>query len=677
MQKFLPLCLASALLAVLAACGGGYSSTTDEEGDTDSDFWFHVGPFDVDSDLNPEAKATLRGPAGAAEPVVAGQTRYGSIYRTGPFEYRYRFDLARLAGAAPDPDGLYDEISYTANGVPGTARIGLLADPLAFRQTHLRPSSPGGDLNVTGAWREGLTGKGERIALIGGSPDVAHEDLRENARLWDGGGAAGPAGPADGSATSLAGIIAAASGNGLGGRGVAGGAELIAFGACGAEGPQADECALRTYREDLPASGAGLALEAGGPAYPVSGRSLPEPVYGPAAGNGAAVVRPAGDFFAAWETAGGDACVRLGVSCANAAADGALSPYAVTVAALGSGGGHASYSAAGAHVWIAAPGGDAAAGIVAPAAGGCGVRTATAFDRGEDPLNPDCAYTDSFYGTAAAAASVAGVAALVREAARTAREGVALTPAQLKYILAKTAVNDLEDPALRDEDAADPELGGLTIHRGWRTGAAGMRHSSLYGFGRADAAAAAELARNCAADPDCRARGEAMTAYRAAAACAETGAGEGAPYRAYECTAGNFANADGSPADGAARIEAIALDLAKFSYADGGRWFDRAEPGAADPATMKILRRNALSQVEVAVNGDPARTGLVKQWHEGSYGSASGRAELATAANYLEIFRPAEDAVKITIRTAEPADPATLGAAVTVYAFPLEGEPGR
>ena len=79
-------------------------------------------------------------------------------------------------------------------------------------------------------------------------------------------------------------------------------------------------------------------------------------------------------------------------------------------------------------------------------------------------------YATTFAGTSAAAPQVAGVATLMLEA------NPSLTWRDVKHILALTSVKN---------DAANP---------GWTTNAAGYHHHDSYGFGLADANAAATLA---------------------------------------------------------------------------------------------------------------------------------------------------------------------------------------
>ena len=108
-----------------------------------------------------------------------------------------------------------------------------------------------------------------------------------------------------------------------------------------------------------------------------------------------------------------------------------------------------------------------------------------------DTGNPDGDYMGYFAGTSAAAPNVAGVVALLLDAAPE------LTWRDVKHILATTA---------RRVDGAIPAVqstfGGQarTLRYGWVTNAAGYRFHNWYGFGAVDADAALAAARQHAPD---------------------------------------------------------------------------------------------------------------------------------------------------------------------------------
>ena len=81
-----------------------------------------------------------------------------------------------------------------------------------------------------------------------------------------------------------------------------------------------------------------------------------------------------------------------------------------------------------------------------------------------------------------------------------------MTLSELRYLLAKTSVNDTVIPALALSpiEKFDATYGeNIVYDYGWEVNAAGFRFSSLYGFGAVDAGALAKAARACDKDPVC------------------------------------------------------------------------------------------------------------------------------------------------------------------------------
>ncbi len=81
-----------------------------------------------------------------------------------------------------------------------------------------------------------------------------------------------------------------------------------------------------------------------------------------------------------------------------------------------------------------------------------------------------------------------------------------MTLSELRYLLAKTSVNDTVIPALAlsSIEKFDATYGeNIVYDYGWQVNAAGFRFSSLYGFGAVDAGALAKAARACDKDPVC------------------------------------------------------------------------------------------------------------------------------------------------------------------------------
>ena len=100
----------------------------------------------------------------------------------------------------------------------------------------------------------------------------------------------------------------------------------------------------------------------------------------------------------------------------------------------------------------------------------------------QQALNPNCNYTSNFNGTSAAAPTVSGVVALMKEV------NPSLTSRDIKHILAATSQQiDL------NAYVANPSS-GIQIDYAWQENAAGYKYHNYYGFGLVDAKAAIEAA---------------------------------------------------------------------------------------------------------------------------------------------------------------------------------------
>ena len=102
--------------------------------------------------------------------------------------------------------------------------------------------------------------------------------------------------------------------------------------------------------------------------------------------------------------------------------------------------------------------------------------------------------------TNAAAAQIAGISGLLTELEP------GLSPLQIKYILAKSARNDLELSSLRLDKVTVSGNSDLVARQGWIENGAGWRRSSEFGFGIPDAHKAAQLVKTCSEDPGCNQR---------------------------------------------------------------------------------------------------------------------------------------------------------------------------
>lgn len=388
-------------------------------------------------------------------------------------------------------------------------------------------TTKGTDINVNSVYSTwGYTGLGVTVAVVDSGLEIAHEDMAAN--VVSGGSwnfensSTDPTPTATGGdhGTSVAGLIAMAK-NGIGGMGVAPSAKLKGFNtlAPGAgsnvnsiaslggssASPNSTDVAIfnMSYGGDYFSD---TQVDATLEAQLASGSSTLR------GGLGALYVKSAGNEFASYKVNGVDAnCTTanttLGISCQNAGSDPENTlPYIITVGALNAKGLKASYSNAGASLWIGAPGdefgyntstygtaGDPA--MITTDVSGCAKgdsvtgSTTSLFNQGGASLggiNTNCNYSNSFNGTSSAAPMLSGVIALILEA------NPALTWREVKDILAKTAVQ---------VDSAKTAV-SVTLGNGdyvavmpWITNAAGRKFHNWYGFGAVDANAAVTMAR--------------------------------------------------------------------------------------------------------------------------------------------------------------------------------------
>ena len=364
------------------------------------------------------------------------------------------------------------------------------ADPQEFLQWHLKNTGSltgyagmksGEDLRVTGAWNQGVDGRGVRVAVIDDALLLMHEDLRANVVPGSHNYRKTANGTSDGHAdypvpctseeahgTSVAGVIAARNGNGVGMVGVAPHASLVGLNALVTE-QEADK--LDALVRDLDknhiysnswgnqdwghffgyenASAHRDALERG----LSTGRGGLGSIYVFAGGNGA----DKGDY---------------------SLLDGYVGERGVvTVCATNAAGERAFYSERGPNLTVCAPSAEASEGTTLP-----GVATTTVGTDNEEEgtkgtdLN---LYTDNFNGTSAAAPMVSGVVALMLQA------NSKLTWRDVPLILARTARKvDEENGQWKDYIRA--------ASNAWNT----LHYSHSYGFGVANAEDAVKLARD-------------------------------------------------------------------------------------------------------------------------------------------------------------------------------------
>lgn len=216
-------------------------------------------------------------------------------------------------------------------------------------------------------------------------------------------------------------------------------------------------------------------------------------------GKGSVFVKASGNDFFVTCNGSSNPCVGN----ANMDPD-ATNPYTILVGALNAQGTAASYSSAGANIWISAFGGEDGVenpGIMTTDRPGCNIgyaqsslRSPVAFEKGQQG-NSGCRYTTAFGGTSAAAPQISGVVALLMQANPN------LTWRDIKYILAKTArkIDPERDnpitthPLLEHRNITLPA--GYIWERPWTVNKANFHFHNWYGFGLVDVNAAVNLAQ--------------------------------------------------------------------------------------------------------------------------------------------------------------------------------------
>ena len=440
-----------------------------------------------------------------------------------------------VAEEAPDSSNLRDytavfltdgsRIPTTCTGFSRDTRPGV-PDPLFAQQWALRNSGqtafaaaggvPGEDLNMTQTLAAGPTGAGVQVAVVDTGLEICHPDLAANAEpglsynfghaAWLGAQADDPFLPTvlGDHGTSVAGLIAAAANNGVGGRGVAPDVRLRGFNFLSAQSPGAYFDALGMSRESPQADDVHVFNLSFGYSGSARGLTADERALFRAGvtdlrdGLGAVYVKAAGNQFDSCTRVDDDGrplaprldlSIELGCFAVNRDGENNL-PYVITVGGFSADGKRSSYSSAGAALWVVAPAGergdDHPAMITTDQMGG--ERGYVLIPRGlaaGDEGNPLGDYISIFNGTSAAAPNAAAAVALLLETQPD------LTWRDVKHILASTARQLHADiPRVRVAFGGTPAV----LQHGWITNAAGYAFHNWYGFGAIDVDAAVALA---------------------------------------------------------------------------------------------------------------------------------------------------------------------------------------
>jgi len=393
---------------------------------------------------------------------------------------------------------------------------------------------PGEDMNVLEAYAQGAFGQGMIVGVADSGLEIQHPDLRDNIAPNmslnfdpDATNKMDPTNTLSNTGdhgTSVAGLIAAVAGNGLGGRGVAPQAQV--FGA-NYLGGNVDQNELNSALiHGLPGSGVSESdpIIAYNRSYGYSApyvyyTSPTDEVFEKYAatalrnGLGAINVKSAGNSFdgGVWGLCAVNGAISAGVTCLNGNMDPSNANfYTTTIAAVNSDGNHTSYSTAGANTFISAPAGEY--GEFAPAmvttdqstclqgyssfptqdaidaqAGAPGYFEAFRnFNAPGHEENPSCNFTSTFNGTSSAAPNTTGVVALIGSA------NPALSAREIRHIMANTADQvDAEDEAV----VIEVNGGEFVADPGWIENSAGYPFNLKYGFGRVNAGAAVTMAK--------------------------------------------------------------------------------------------------------------------------------------------------------------------------------------
>ena len=385
------------------------------------------------------------------------------------------------------------------------------ADPLAGEQWHLsnsgqlafadQPGVAGEDLSMTRTIEGEASGRGVRMAVVDTGLEVCHPDLAANVEArashnfntqdWVGALSSDPFLPSTvgDHGTSVAGIVAAAASNGVGGRGVAPAATLRGYNYLAAidwAGAWPDSLGGSAFSPNsaevdiFNLSFGSLGYE--GNADPVTDVALLRSgVTNLRGGRGALYVKAAGNGFRSCRSIPRAVNELIGCNSSNSDPTNNL-PYVIVVGGHNASGQRASYSSAGANLWISAPSGEYGADFPAII-----TTDQVGLFRGYDNLatrglaldaqaNPYGHYISTFNGTSSAAPNASGAIALLLEAHPN------LTWRDVKHILAKTA--RWIDP---HRSAVRYGFGGAAhlLQRPWDDASPAERARNWYGFGAA------------------------------------------------------------------------------------------------------------------------------------------------------------------------------------------------
>ena len=409
-------------------------------------------------------------------------------------------------------------------------------DPLTSQQWHLQNTGQSGfsqsngvagnDLDLDFAHLMGIKGRGITVSVIDSGVEISHPDLQANVVAGSVNLGDGSDFPTDlnGHGTSVAGLIAAVEGNGIGGRGVAPHASLVGFnyldyqsvaGWLVAHGLSEDFRALDRFTDPRVFNQSYGSTPPIPRAYDYGSNpflELTDQVQADISlnshwGRGAVYVKSAGNSFRSYSAYYQGLPIQvlpyengqfynnngLPFHSANISTDN-NNYWNLVVSALNAQGQLSSYSSVGSSVFLSAPGGEY--GTNSPAMvtidlTGCdkGMNVAGEHPNalhGGTELDPNCDYNGTMNGTSSAAPNTSGAIATVMSANH------ALDARTVRHLLAQTArKTDENHPGV---DLAFENAQGQVVNYNavpaWQTNAAGYHFHHFYGLGAIDVDAA-------------------------------------------------------------------------------------------------------------------------------------------------------------------------------------------
>lgn len=600
------LSLIASCVVALSACGGGGG---------------HGGSSDPTvSDLTQGDAFTGQAYTFTTQNISNVTAQYGTITQdpNDSNKWQYVYDVSRFEDRSVTFP-IKDTLTITAeNGDLSTKEVVIgIRDPLIKYQWHIYnngdndyktlgysnyPPLKGYDLNIVGAWNlkdqngDPISGKGVVVGVVDTPVDLEHEDLKNNKYDLSASSSAINSNinmglsleflkeaveVAHGSAVT--GIIAANGKNDLGVRGEAYQAKWYSYAAMDLRSDFLQDNQLLNKTNILSES---MGLDNIQIFDPDEYDTL-EVAYQ----QGIPYLQAMGNEYWQDEQNTYQRCTSLDINCQfKQTTTLAMYPNTIEVASINAQGTRSSYSSTGSNVWISGTGGEFGSHTTTSDNAFAIISTLTHypcsdyweedeysgitiydnfFDHPNSPwmklVDPDytCKYTSTMNGTSAATPSVSGVVALMKQAKPD------LTVPQVRYILAKTAQNNSKFTSMNYDPQTVTDLNGnsITVDLGWIDKNDGLKISSWYGFGLANAKDAVQLALNCSDNEYCSTRKNLpdITIKSNDTSCSETSTGE------FECTFSDFKVVDEDDAeigdfDGSLEIENTLLIFEDFKF---------------------------------------------------------------------------------------------------------------